>query len=348
MYPQIRINNRTVGIGHPVYVIAEMACAHHGSLEKALKLVDVAVEAEVDAVQLQFFSRDHLMSVEHPAYDLLGKLSFSEDEWRKIYDHARKYSMDVFVCTYDTPSAEFAIRLGVEGIKLNSSDLSNHDLLETVARSGIPFTIGTGASTVEEISEALARIKDYQKNAILMHGMQAFPTEIADANINKIKIFQSCFNLPVGYQDHTSGDDAFAGVIDLLAIGAGACVVEKHYTLDRSLKETDYQAALNPQELNAYVKRIRTASTAMGETSIQPLSEAERNYRKFQKKQIVARKNLTAGSIISKEDLSFLRTGKLNGYSPDKANELLGKKIIQNISKGAAFLAEYVEGCGQD
>ncbi|SDK78844.1 N-acetylneuraminate synthase [Maridesulfovibrio ferrireducens] len=344
MPSEIEINGRRVGGGHPVYIIAEMACAHHGSFEKAIQLLKVAVEAGVDAVQLQFFSREHLMSPAHPAYTLLGQLAFTSEEWGKIYDEARHSGLDVFVCTYDVPSVELALRLGVDGIKLNSSDLSNLELLKIVARSGLPFTIGTGASTIEEITESVTFVKKHGgSNAILMHGMQAFPTEISDAHINKINFFRSLFDLPVGYQDHTNADNPFSQVIDLLAIGAGACLVEKHYTLDRSLKETDYQAALNPDELATYVKTVKAAWEAMGSLSLQPLSKAEHNYRLFQKKKIVASHDLSAGHELVSADFSFLRTGSVNGFSPNQAQSIVGMLLTKEIKKLETLLPEVLE-----
>lgn len=308
-----------------------MACAHDGDIAKAKKLVDAAAEANADAVQLQFFSPDDLVTPDHEVYDLLHQINFSREEWREIYEYARKFDIHVFACTYDIPSAELALDLKVDGIKLNSSDLSNPDLLRIVAESGIPFTLGTGASTIEEIAQAVDTALVHGGNRIIiMHGVQNFPTAIEHANVNKIKMLRALFPFPVGYQDHTAASDPFSRAVDLLAIGAGACVIEKHITLDRSEKGTDYQAALEPKEFKEFVQLIRTAETAMGPTTIQPLSESDITYRNFQKKSIVASRDIGIGEKISRENIAFLRSPK-TGIPPVSFKEIEGKSVTKKI-----------------
>ena len=344
MYSIVKIRNKLVSVEGQIYIIAEMACAHDGDIAKAKKLVDAAVEAHADAVQLQFFSPDDLVTPDHEVYDLLHQINFSREEWLEIYDYARQSDIHVFACTYDIPSAELALDLKVDGIKLNSSDLSNPDLLKIVAESGFPFTLGSGASTIEEIAQAVDTVLAYGADQIIiMHGVQNFPTAIEHANINKIKMLRALFPFPVGYQDHTDASDPFSRVIELLAIGAGACVIEKHITLDRSEKGTDYQAALEPAEFKDFVKQIRTAEAAMGSTMIRPLSDSDRMYRGFQKKSIVARRNLQKGEQISREDIAFMRS-KEAGLPPTVFSEIEGKKVTQAINRFEPIHREDIEG----
>jgi len=282
----VTIKGRKIGRSGKLYIIAEMACAHDGDVDKAKRLVDSAVDAQADAVQLQFFSPDDLVTPDHDVYSLLHQICFTAQEWKEIYEYARKNGIHVFACTYDVPSAKMAIDLGVDGIKLNSSDLSNPELLQIVAPSGIPYTLGTGASTFEEIAQAVQTSLACGGNQIIiiMHGVQNFPTDIENAHIAKIKLLQAAFPFPVGYQDHTDASHPFCKVVDLLAIGAGACVIEKHITLDRSEKGTDYQAALEPEEFKEFVTLMRTAGDALGPGMLQPLKENDLTYREFQKK----------------------------------------------------------------
>lgn len=340
----IKINNKKIGHGNTTYIIAEMACAHDGDAVKAKKLINAAVEANADAVQLQFFSPDNLVTPDHEVYELLHQINFTKEVWQEIYEYARQSDIHVFACTYDSPSAKLAVDLGVDGIKLNSSDLSNPDLLQIVAESGIPFTLGTGASTIEEIAQAVdtAMIHGGEK-IIIMHGVQNFPTAIEHANINKIKMLRALFPFPVGYQDHTDAADPFSRVVDLLAIGAGACVIEKHITLDRSKKGTDYQAALEPAEFKDFVRQIRGAETAMGSKTIRPLSDSDRKYRGFQKKSIVAIRDLEKGKIISRQDIAFMRS-KVTGLPPTIFTEIEGKMMARAILKFTPLKLEYLEG----
>lgn len=333
MSETIKIGNNVVGRDEPVYVIAEMACAHDGDMGKARRLVDAAVSAKADAVQLQFFSRKDLMTPDHEVYDLLGTLEFSHEEWKEIYEYAKKQGIHVFACAYDVPSTELAIALGVDGIKLNSSDLSNPDLLRIVAESGIPYTLGTGASTIEEVNRAVDTAMRYGGDQIvIMHGVQSFPTEVKDAHINKIKILRSLFPFPVGYQDHTDASDAFSGVVDLLAIGAGASVIEKHITVDRSEKGVDHEAALEPAEFIEFVRTIRRAELALGLPRVQPLSDHERQYRRFQKKSIVAVKDKKPGETVGRSDIAFLRAAK-TGLPPTDIELVMGKTLTRPVSK---------------
>ncbi|MCB2141100.1 N-acetylneuraminate synthase family protein [bacterium] len=340
----VTIGNKFVGTMGQIYIIAEMACAHDGDFAKAKKLVDAAVEANADAVQLQFFSPDDLVTPDHEVYDLLHQISFCRDDWRKIYEYARQSNIHVFACTYDIPSAKLALELKVDGIKLNSSDLSNPDLLQIVAESKIPFTLGTGASTIEEIAQAVDTAMVYGGDQIIiMHGVQNFPTAIEHANINKIKMLHALFPFPVGYQDHTDAADSFSRVIDLLAIGAGACVIEKHITLDRSQKGTDYQAALEPAEFKDFVRQIRSAEIAIGNGMIRPLSDSDKAYRSFQKKSIVVMRNLEKGEKISKSVVAFMRSKEV-GLPPTVFPEIEGKVVIRAISEFVPLKREDIEG----
>jgi sialic acid synthase SpsE len=327
------IYDRTIQVENGIYIISEMACAHDGDIEKAKRIIDAAVSAKADAIQLQFFSRKDLMTPDHEVYDLLGTLEFSQTEWTEIYGYACQGDIHVFACTYDVPSAELAIRLGVDGIKLNSSDLSNSDLLKIVAQSGIPYTIGTGASTVEEIAEAVeTSVKNGGDKIILMHGVQNFPTKIQHAQINRIRMLRALFPFPVGYQDHTDASLPFSRMIDLLAIGMGASVIEKHITLDRSEKGTDYQAALEPEEFVEFVAMIRMAERAMGSERLLPLGEKDREYRMFQKKSVVSLEDLKAGDVIDRKKIGFLRAGRNTDLSTSNVDRILGKKLKRDVS----------------
>lgn len=336
------IYDRTVHVENGIYIISEMACAHDGDIEKAKRIVDAAVSAKADAIQLQFFSRKDLMTPDHEVYDLLGTLEFSQSEWAEIYRYASQRNIHVFACTYDVPSAELAIHLGVDGIKLNSSDLSNSDLLKIVAQSGIPYTLGTGASTVEEIAEAVETcLRNGGDQIILMHGVQNFPTAIENAQINRIRMLKALFPFPVGYQDHTDASHPFSRVVDLLAIGAGASVIEKHITLDRSEKGTDYQAALEPMELKEFVQTIRRAERAMGSNRILPLSQNEKNYRNFQKKSIVSSCEIKKGQLVKRGMLQFMRSEP--GLSPHEVDKIVGRATKRNIGKFENILLEDLE-----
>lgn len=327
-----------------VYIIAEMACAHDGDYAKAKQLVDIACDAKVNAVQFQLFHAPENMVKHHSIYGLLEKIEFSREQWVALVNYARTKEIDVFACAYDMPSLKFSIELKVDGIKFNSADLNNFEMIECVAKSGIPFTLGTGASRMDEIGHAISTaLKAGGDKFVLMHGMQSFPTALEIANLRKIKSISTTFNTLVGYADHTDGEDSFALDIDLLALGMGACVFEKHYTVDRSLKGTDYQAALNPDELADYVIKMKKASVALGSTMIKPFNADEAKYRTFQKKQVVAAHELVRGAVLTRQDIALLRTEDTGGLDASYLNEVVGKKINCNLTNQQLICTSHLE-----
>ena len=185
----ISIGEFKIGNGNRPFIIAEMACAHDGIKEKAFKLIDASVNAKSDAVQLQFFVADETVTPFHPAYEVVKRIEFSEKDWTEIFSYAKSKNILVFVCTYDIPSVQLAAKLKADGIKLNSADLSNPEVVIEVAKTKIPFTLGTGASTIEEITNGInLAIEHGAKDIILMHGVQNFPTLTEDLNISKLGV----------------------------------------------------------------------------------------------------------------------------------------------------------------
>ena len=158
-----------------IYIIAEMACAHDGDYEKAKQLVDIACDAKVNAVQFQLFHAPENMVGHHSIYSLLEKIEFNRKQWADLVSYARTKNIDVFACAYDMPSLELSIELKVDGIKFNSADLNNFEMIECVAKSGIPFTLGTGASRMDEIGQAISvALNAGGDKLVLMHGRQSF------------------------------------------------------------------------------------------------------------------------------------------------------------------------------
>lgn len=339
------INNKKIAHNHAPYIIAEMACAHDGDYQKALRIIDAAVEAKADAIQLQFFTPDTTVTPRHPVYNTLRDIAFSYDQWQQMVDYIRKQSaIDVWVCTYDYPSVSWAHEMNADGIKINSSDLSNPELLKAVAQTGIPFTIGTGASYLEEVRSCIELVENNgAEHFVLMHGVQNFPTELEDVQINRLDILQSAFpDYLTGYADHTNADFQESLWIDAAAVGKGAAVLEKHITWDRSEKGIDHQAALNPDEFITYVQNVKNTFKALGKKALQPLKESDFKYREFQKKSIVVNKNLDAGSLLDHSNTSFLRNDK-PGLSPSYFSKIEGRKVKSSLKKFDNIFLENLE-----
>ena len=316
-------------------LVAEMACSHEGDITLARKIIDASAMALADVVQLQIWSLQYMMSPKRKEYELLKEIEFSEKEWSELVKYSRKKypHLKVYVCVYEHSTIDFIESLGVDGYKLNSSDLSNPLVLDKVAATGKPINLSVGASTIAEIHSAVQRINSTsESNITLMYGHQSFPTMPENVNMSYMGKLRDLFELPIGYQDHCDADEESAFWLPAASVGMGVSVMEKHITHDRSIKGLDYQSALNPDEFVKFVAMVRTIEKSMGNSVPREFSEDEKKYREFQKKSIVATRALQAGAVITDSDVAFMRAETL-GLSPDKIGQVVGKKLMKNISE---------------
>lgn len=319
--------------GHTL-VVAEMACSHEGSLDLMHTISQAVYEAKADILQLQIWALPHMMSPARKEYGLLEKIEFSYDEWTTIVRTIREKfkGLKIFVCVYEHNSLDFINDLGIDGYKLNSSDLTNYLVLDKVASFKLPIHLSVGASTVSEIQFAINRLRENNAEEItLMYGLQNFPTDPKTVNLDYMNALGKLFDLPVGYQDHCDADHESAFWLPAASMGMGPSVLEKHITHDRSLKGIDHESALDPHEFAKFVKMIRTIDSAIGEKTPRPFSESEIKYREFQKKTIVANCKIMPGEKITTDNICFMRAETLN-FTPDRVSEVLGKKASSAIS----------------
>lgn len=328
---KIKISNRSIGKNSPVFVIAEVANSHEGSLEAAKKLVRAAADAGADAVKFQKFVVEELLVSTHADFELFKSLQLREEEWREIFDWGRELGIIIFADVFDIPSAEFMSSLDVPAYKIHSTDLSNPELLEYVASKGKPIFLGVGATYLDEIERAVAFL---HKEVILVHGFQAFPTRIEETNFEFLKTLHDRFQCLVGFMDHVDGSDELAKILPLVALGYNACVLEKHITLNRSEKGIDHESALNPDEFQKFVGLVRKVESAIG-TGENLFSENEEHYRLKTKKSIVARRDIKAGEIVAHDMLAFRRARR--GTPPTEAHKILGTVVPKAMKRDDIF-----------
>lgn len=326
-----------------VYIVAEMACAHEGEPERALAMIDRVQGARPDAIQLQLFAAEKLAAPYHSNYSVLQRLAISYDVWPDIVASVKKYGIDCWATVFDEEAVEVAVRSGVDGIKLHSSDLLNFRMLDLVADTGKPVSLAVGGSTLDEITKAVFRLRQGGKgDPLLLYGFQAYPTAPKDANLRFIDTLRRLFGCPVGYMDHTDGGSQLAYLLPAAAIGAGASVIEKHFTDDRSRKGIDYEAALDAGEFGPFVEAVRGIGRALGDSGVRPMSPAEERYRSVMKKSIVAARPIAEGETITAEDLTFLRAE--GGLAPTFTNSLVGKIARRDIAVYEILSAELTTG----
>jgi len=327
------VGDHAIGDGRPMYIIAEMACAHEGRLDLAHRLVNIAAEARVDAVQLQLFSVESLVSPYHPNYAGASRLEIPLTEWPGIIAHAKQCGLHVWANVFDEDALALAMN---EDVDAHSSDLSNPRMLDAVGGAGKPVSLAVGGSTLDEICHAVFRLRERgTTDLILMHGYQGYPTAPKNSRLGFVATLRRLFNCPVGYQDHTDGASELAVILPLVAIGMGACVLEKHYTDNRVRRGTDYEAALDPQDLARFVQLVRDTNAAVGDGAVQPMSPAELKYRRTMKKTIVAARPITKGETFAEDMLAFMRVGP--GLMPSEVTKIIGRQSRHDIPQFATI-----------
>jgi len=214
-----------------IYIIAEMACSHDGSPELARTIIDGVGQAGADAIQLQIWSLKHVLTPSHPVYEVCKKIELGPEQWKDMVQYSRsKYPrMEIYCCVFEHKSIDWIDALGIDGYKINSSDLSNPLVLNRVAATGKKINLSIGASTVGEVQAAIELIRKTSKAPItLMYGYQNFPTSIKDVHLNYMVKVRDMFELPIGYQDHCDAATKAAFWIPALAAGMGINCLEKH------------------------------------------------------------------------------------------------------------------------
>ena len=345
--PTIQIGNRKIGKEHPTYIIAEIGINHNGNPDLARQLIDVAADAKVDAVK---FQKRHLPSLYREdiltdtlKYEqnfqymipILNEVELSEADYYDLKTYAEERDLE-FLCTpFDIPSVDFLSCLGIKTFKIASADLTNLELLEYTACLQKPMLVSTGMSYWDEIERAVNLLKDKGADFALLHCRSVYPVYPREVNLKMIN--RLCrFGCPVGYSGHDIGV-----TISLVAASMGACIIEKHITLDKKMRGPDHKISLAPFELKQLVRDIRVADQAMGKSK-RFLLRGEILNRELFGKSLIASEDIPAGTRISRNMIKVQGPGK--GLSPSKIDDLIGITARRDIKKSEYFLEEDING----
>ena len=287
---KIKINeNKTIGENEYPFIIAEIGNNHNGNLDTAMKLIESAKESGADAVKFQVknieksFAKD-LLDSPYVNENSFGKtyrehkmaLEFSEEQMKQLYDFAAKINIICFSTPFDIDSVDMLERIGNPIYKISSFHVTDLKLIEYVCQTKKPIIISTGMSTVEEIDKAIELIKKYTKDFVIMHCVSCYPTEDEDVNLNVIPTLKNRYNCPVGYSGHERGIAITASTVLL-----GSCAIERHFTLDRTMKGPDHASSVEPIGLNDIVTRSKKIFNAMGTSEKNVLDCELKNRKKF-------------------------------------------------------------------
>ena len=304
----------------------------------ALQLVDVAVTAGVDAVKFQTFSAARVVVRDAPKaryqkeatgsdesqFEMLRKLELSPKAHRKIQTYCQKRGIIFLSTPFDEESSDLLEDLDVPAFKIPSGEITNLPFLAHVARKGKPLVVSTGMSTMEEVEAAVAAIRLAGNLKIaLLHCVSAYPAQAADANLSAMQTMAKAFGVPIGYSDHTLGTE-----VALAAVALGAQILEKHFTLDRSLPGPDHRASLEPDELRTLVRGIRTVESAIGHGRKEPMP-AEADVAEVSRKSIVAARDIPAGALVTRDLLMMKNPG--TGWPSSMLGQVVGRVTTKNI-----------------
>jgi len=331
-------------------VIAEFACGHEGDVDKFKQLVDSAVDAGANIVKSQIFTPIERVKEDHPEWQLFNDVCLSEKGWEDSLAYAREKGVAFFADIFGDAGFEISKKIGVDGYKIHSEDLLNTHFIEKVASEGKILMIGVGGSHRIEVLNLLNYLmeKDLLGNVILMPGIQTFPTPIEAHSIEEIgdliSKYSDKFGVKVGCADHIAGDLEEALVFPLMALAKGACVLEKHMTVNRKDKWEDYESALDGKVFKKFLKDVKTFAPLLTKLGRQNASEI--SYRHQFKKTPVATRDLNAGEVLKADDFKYVKDFETK--VPLAAIQLTGKTLRSTVPVGTELRSADLErkvGC---
>lgn len=338
MTSPVDIGGRAVGAGEPVYLVAEAGVNHDGDVTRALELVDAAADAGADAVKFQIFDADLLVARGTPkaAYqengsgetqdEMLRRLQLDPAAFEQIVERAQSRGIAFIASPFDEPSVDVLAELGAAAIKIASPDLVNLPLVAHAASKGKPLVLSTGMADLEESRAGVAAARAAGANEIVvLHCVSAYPARAEDANLAAMSMLASELGVPVGFSDHTLGT-----AVAIAAAALGACMIEKHFTLDRSATGPDHAASLEPAGLADLAAALRASASAIGDGVKRPVA-AELENMPAVRRSVAASADLPAGSVLTRSALVALRPG--TGIPAGRLEELVGRTLARDVER---------------
>ena len=285
----VKIGNKLVGPGKPCYVIAEIGINHNGDFEIAKQLIQMSAEAGCDAVKFQKRTPELCVPLDQrnvmretpwgqmTYMDYRYKVEFDEKQYQELADFAAKFDVHLFASPWDVESVDFLVKMKHPVIKIPSASITDIELLEKIASTGLPVIMSTGMSTMDQIDKAVSVLN--KENLLIAHSTSAYPCDPAELNLKMIPVLQDRYQVPIGYSGHETGLQTTVAAVTL-----GACFVERHVTLDRAMWGSDQSASVEPPGVQRLVRDIRTVESALGdgikkvyESELKPMSRLRKN-----------------------------------------------------------------------
>lgn len=332
-----------------VFIIAEAGVNHNGDAERALAMVDAAAAAGADAVKFQTFSTDLVIGptagkAEYQARetgegsqrDMVRPLELSDADHERLAERCRQQGIEFMSTPFDKGSVDLLLRLGMTRMKVPSGEITNFPFLRDLVSRDLPLIVSTGMATLQEVEEAVAFIAETRaamgftapmaEVVTVLHCTSNYPAACADVNLRAMQTIATATGLPVGYSDHTLGI-----AVSTAAVAMGASVIEKHFTMDKSLTGPDHTASLDLAELQAMVRQIRDVEAALG-SPIKAPTESEIPVRAVVRRSVTAGRDLAVGETLVEADLMLLRPA--SGIPAKQLDDVVGRVVKTPVAAG--------------
>jgi N-acetylneuraminate synthase/N,N'-diacetyllegionaminate synthase len=342
----IVIGNRSVGLGAPAYVVAEIGINHNGDLALAKAMIEAAARAGADAVKFQNYRTEDFIAdrsltysyenggrtIVESQYEMFKRYELDDAMLEAVVAHARSIGIDVHSTPTSADGIAALVRLGVGVIKNGSDFLTNTVLIDAMARTGLPVVLSAGMSTTDEIAAAVATVRAAgNERVIVLHCTSSYPAPPATLHLRAIQTIAERFGCLTGFSDHSEGTAAA-----VVAVTLGACWIEKHFTIDRSLAGPDHRFSSDEAEFRALVRDVRTAEASLAEAPL-GFDAAEAGMRADARLSCVAANALRRGHALTSADIVFRRPG--SGLPPTAVAELVGKRLRNDVATHHQFSA---------
>ncbi len=335
----VALGDVTVGSDHPPYVIAEIGSNHNGDMDLARQLIDAAANAGAHAVKFQSWSESSLIAAEeyerNPTYsdkkkhfgslrEMVRAYQLTPDQHHEAAEYCRERGITFASSVFSPAEVDLLEGLDVPFYKIASMDVNHLELLRYVAATGRPVILSTGMATLGEIERAVGVLRSGgTTELVLLHCISIYPPAHDNINLRNIETLRTAFDVPVGFSDHTLGT-----AVPLAAIALGACVIEKHFTLDKDMAGWDHAISADPPELRAIVEQGRAVFDALGKTQ-RLVGSAELDKRNQFRRSLVTRQGLPAGHLLAETDLDAKRPG--TGIAPDELPYVVGRALLHDV-----------------
>ncbi len=347
---EIQIANYKLGPSFPAFIIAEAGVNHNGDLAQAKELICAAKESGADCVKFQTFKAGRVASLNAPKasyqlkstdpgesqIDMLSELELKEEDYPKLLRTCEEEEIQFLSTPYNFEDADFLDGLGVPAFKIASGQLVEHPFLEHVAKKGKPVILSTGMGTLKEVEEAIKVIHETGNDRIVvLQCTTNYPSHIEDANLRAMVTMRDRCRVLTGYSDHTCGNTAA-----IVAVSLGACLIEKHFTLDKGLPGPDQSSSADPREFPEFVRLIRETEKCLGTPDKKPSPQEMKNIQGM-RRSLVASQDIFAGIVINWDNVTFKRPA--TGITGNQSHLVLGRKARQDIPADTLITPEMIE-----